>query len=110
MTMKSSAAISTPGPITSNELSPALEKLRKSPGPSARYRPADLIGMNSIAAYCIAHLFDAFVLKNLKTNLGQDFFKLFGTAFEPLVHGAAALLVLWLLLFWMYRRKIFLRI
>jgi heparan-alpha-glucosaminide N-acetyltransferase len=29
---------------------------------------------------------------------------------EPLLQGAAVLFVLWLILFWMYRRKVFLRI
>jgi predicted acyltransferase len=72
--------------------------------------PLVVIGMNSIAAYCIAHLFESFIAKNLKTNLGQNAFKIFGDAYEPFVHGAAVLLVLWLILFWMYRRKIFLRI
>jgi len=72
--------------------------------------PLTVIGMNSIAAYCIAHLFDGFILKNLKTNLGQNFFKLLGDAYEPFLHGTATMLVLWLILYWMYRRKIFLRI
>lgn len=72
--------------------------------------PLTVVGMNSIAAYCIAHLFDGFVAKNLKTHLGQDFFKLFGLPYEPLFHGTTILLVLWLMLYWMYRRKIFLRI
>jgi predicted acyltransferase len=72
--------------------------------------PLVVIGMNSIAAYCIAHLFDSFIGKALKTNLGQDAFKLFGEAYEPLVHGAAVLFFLWLILFWMYRRKLFLKI
>lgn len=72
--------------------------------------PLVVIGMNSIAAYCIAHLFDGFISKNLKTHLGQDFFKFFGGAYEPLFHGAAVLFVFWLILYWMYRRKIFLRI
>ncbi|HEU0039237.1 MAG TPA: DUF5009 domain-containing protein, partial [Verrucomicrobiae bacterium] len=72
--------------------------------------PLVVIGMNSIAAYCIAHLFEDFVSKALTTNLGKDTFKSFGGAYEPFVHGAAVLLVLWLILFWMYRRKILLRI
>jgi len=33
-----------------------------------------------------------------------------GRAFQPLLLGAATLLVLWLILHWMYRRRIFLRI
>jgi heparan-alpha-glucosaminide N-acetyltransferase len=69
-----------------------------------------VIGMNSIAAYSIAHLFDAFIFKNLKTHLGQDAFKVFGAAYEPMMLGAAVLLTYWLILYWMYRRKVFLRI
>jgi heparan-alpha-glucosaminide N-acetyltransferase len=72
--------------------------------------PLMVIGMNSIAAYCIAHLFDGFILKNLKTHLGQSAFEIFGRPYEPFLHGAATLLILWLILFWMYRRKLFLRI
>jgi heparan-alpha-glucosaminide N-acetyltransferase len=72
--------------------------------------PLVVIGMNSIAAYCMAHLFDGFISKNLVTHLGANLFRLFGDACEPLLHGAAVLLMLWLILFWMYRRKLFLRI
>lgn len=72
--------------------------------------PLMVIGMNSIAAYCIAHLFEGFIYKNLTTHLGRDAFNLFGAAYEPLLHGAFVLLAYWLLLWWMYRRKIFLRI
>ena len=66
--------------------------------------------MNSIAAYCLSELIPGFALETLKTHLGQGFFKLFGAPYEPLFQSAAVLLVLWLLLFWMYRRKLFLRI
>lgn len=72
--------------------------------------PLVVIGMNSIAAYCMAHLFDRFISKNLLTHLGPDAFKFLGQPFEPLLHGAATLLGLWLILYWMYRRKLFLRI
>jgi predicted acyltransferase len=71
--------------------------------------PLTVIGMNSIAAYCIAHLFDRFIGKALDTNLGPSFFGLFGD-YAPFVHGAMVLLILWLILFWMYRRKLFLKI
>jgi len=72
--------------------------------------PLVVIGMNSIAAYCIAHLIDGFVVSSFKTHLATDAFKLFGDTFAPMAQGAAVLLVFWLILFWMYRRKIFLRI
>lgn len=72
--------------------------------------PLIVIGMNSIAAYCMAHLFDGFISDALTTNLGTNVFQIFGAAYEPLVHGAAVLFSLWLILFWMYRRKLFLKI
>jgi heparan-alpha-glucosaminide N-acetyltransferase len=59
--------------------------------------PLVVVGTNSIAAYCMSHLFEGFIAENLKVH-------------EPLLHGAAVLTVLWLILFWMYWRKLFLRI
>jgi heparan-alpha-glucosaminide N-acetyltransferase len=72
--------------------------------------PLVVIGVNSIAAYLIAHLFDAFILKNLVTHLGKAPFLALGPAYQPFLHGAAALAVMWLLLFWMCRRKLYLTI
>jgi heparan-alpha-glucosaminide N-acetyltransferase len=72
--------------------------------------PLVVIGMNSIAAYCIDHLFNGFIQKNLFTNLGHAIFRFLGNAYEPMFHGAATILVCWLILYWMYRRKIYLRI
>ena len=71
--------------------------------------PLVVVGTNSIAAYCIAHLWEGFISKNLKTHLGQNFFGFAGD-YEPFVFGAAILLVEWLILLWMRRNKIFLRI
>jgi len=72
--------------------------------------PLVVIGMNSIAAYCMAHLFEGFVSSSLRTHLGASAFKVLGEPYQPLLRGAAILAVLWLMLFWMHRRKIFLRI
>jgi heparan-alpha-glucosaminide N-acetyltransferase len=72
--------------------------------------PLVVIGMNSIAAYLIAHLFEGFIRSSLRTHLGAGTFAAFGTAYEPFVIGACILGGYWLILFWMYRRKIFLRI
>jgi predicted acyltransferase len=72
--------------------------------------PLVVIGANSIAAYVLAHGFDAYVLKNLTTHLGAGAFKVFGPAYESLLQGGATLAVLWLILWWMYRRKLFLKI
>ena len=79
-----------------------------------RYRkwafPLVVIGMNSIAAYLIAHLFDRFIPDSFRIHLGPNFFRFAGTGLEPLMQGMAVLLTYWLILFWMCRRKIFLRI
>ena len=72
--------------------------------------PLVVVGMNSIAAYCIAQLWRDFIGQSLRTHLGSEVFRLFGRAYAPLVHGALILMVMWLLLYWMYRRKLFLRI
>jgi predicted acyltransferase len=72
--------------------------------------PLVIIGMNSIAAYLIADLFGRFIMRAFRTPFGDAPFQVFGPALEPLFFGAVVLLTYWLLLFWMYRRKIFLRI
>ena len=72
--------------------------------------PLVVIGMNSIAAYMIAHLFEDFIRDALRTHLGAGFFTAFGYAYEPFVLGSAILLSYWLILYWMYKRKLFLRI
>jgi predicted acyltransferase len=72
--------------------------------------PLVVIGMNSIAAYLMAHLFERFIIDSFRIHLGPQAFQVFGAGVEPLVRGAAVLLVFWLMLFWMYRRKLFLRV
>jgi heparan-alpha-glucosaminide N-acetyltransferase len=72
--------------------------------------PLVVIGMNSIAAYLIAHILPEFLTSSFRIHLGHDAFKIAGSALEPLVEGMAILLAYWMILFWMYRRKIFLRI
>ena len=72
--------------------------------------PLVVIGMNSIAAYVIAELLRPFVLDSLRIHLGPGFFQVFGTGLEPLLRGAAVLLIYWIALFWMYRRRLFLRV
>jgi predicted acyltransferase len=72
--------------------------------------PLVVVGMNSIAAYLIAHLCEEFVSSSIRINIGLKPFEIFGPAFEPLLFGAVMLAIYWLMLLWMFRRKIFLRI
>jgi predicted acyltransferase len=78
--------------------------------------PLLVVGANSIVAYCLYQIsgIRTFIASSFRTHLGPDFFKLLddygGVKWEPLFTGAVVLLTLWLVLFWMYRNKIFVRI
>jgi predicted acyltransferase len=72
--------------------------------------PLVVIGMNSIFAYLIAHLWERFIIDSFRIHLGPTAFQFLGAGVEPLVRGTAVLLVFWGILYWTYRRKIFLRI
>lgn len=72
--------------------------------------PLQVIGLNSIAAYLIAHLFDRFFADSLRIHLGENAFAFLGQGLEPLLKGAAVLAGYWLILFWMHRRRLFLKI
>ena len=72
--------------------------------------PLVVIGMNSIAAYCTAHLFENFIRDTLLRHLGAGVFAKLGSAYEPLLLGGGVLAVLWLILWGMYRKRIFLRL
>jgi predicted acyltransferase len=72
--------------------------------------PLLVIGMNSIAAYVMSWTLEGFVTGALARHVGSAPFLIFGPPFEPVLRGAAVLTVFWLILWWMYRRKLFLRI
>ncbi|PYV32765.1 MAG: DUF5009 domain-containing protein [Acidobacteria bacterium] len=72
--------------------------------------PLVVIGMNSIAAYCIAHFLENFITTTFRIHLGANFFDFLGMGLQPLIEGAAVLFCYWLVLFWMYRRKLFLKV
>jgi predicted acyltransferase len=65
---------------------------------------------DSIVAYSIAHLWEGFLDSTLHIHLGPAFFRFAGAGLEPFLCGAVILLCYWLILFWMYRRKLFLKI
>lgn len=70
-----------------------------------------VIGANSIAAYVFSDGgIRSLLHKSLYIHLGQNFDKLFGEPYAPLISGAITLLLLWLILNWMYKKKIFIRI
>jgi predicted acyltransferase len=72
--------------------------------------PLIVVGMNSIAIYCMEMTLKGWTGRTLQTHLGQDVFKIFGADNAPFVQATMVGLVFWLVCWWMYRRKIFLRI
>jgi predicted acyltransferase len=69
--------------------------------------PLVVVGMNSIAIYLMAQLMKPFVRASLRTHFGEQ---LFAGPYGPLVRGSSTLLVFWLICFWLYRQKIFIKI
>ena len=72
--------------------------------------PFVVAGVNSIVLYCLSMLMKPFVRERLKLHISQDIFNVFGPTYSPMVEMGSILIVLWLVSFWMYRRKVFLRI
>jgi heparan-alpha-glucosaminide N-acetyltransferase len=72
--------------------------------------PLMVVGMNSIAAYMIAHLWEDFFITNLHVNFGRRIFQVFGMGLEPFMLGVTVMLLYWLVLYWMYRKRVFVRI
>jgi hypothetical protein len=58
----------------------------------------------------LAHGPQGFIIKSLHIHFGSRCFELFGPAYEPLVAGTAVLIIQWLILWWLYREKIHIRI
>ncbi len=93
-------------------------------GPRFLAFPLVVIGMNSIAAYVLAHLIESFIISSFKihgwlvlepvsaglkswfhVDLAES-----ASGYEPLMQGGCVLFVLWLILLWMERRRLFLRV
>src|SRR3954471_17797958 len=72
--------------------------------------PLFVIGANSIAVYVMSWTMEEFVRGALLRHLGRGVFRVAGAPFEPVLEGGAVVLVFWLILLWMYRRRIFVRI
>jgi predicted acyltransferase len=79
--------------------------------------PLVVVGMNSIAVYCMSQLLKPWVRDTCKRHLGADIFngtyfgvQLFGPLYAPVAECVVFLVVVWLAAAWMYRRSVFVRI
>ena len=77
--------------------------------------PFVVVGMNSILIYVMAEILRPWIARRWHTHFdfGSNVFTLWDhvpLAYEPLVRGSLTLLVMWLICYWCYRQKIFIRI
>ncbi len=72
--------------------------------------PLLVVGMNSIAAYVLTELLREPLREIVKPHVGLATHWLTGPAYQPLLSGMVVIVLLWLALFWMYRRRMFLRV
>jgi len=71
--------------------------------------PLLVVGMNSIAIYVMSWTMGRFFSQALARHSGP-LMAVAGPTLQPVVQGFGVILIFWIILFWMYRRKIFLRI
>ena len=69
-----------------------------------------IAGANSIALYCLGQLMKGWVGAVWRAHVGQKFFQLAGPLWEPTIRGIVVGFTLWAVCWWLWRRKIFLRI
>ena len=72
--------------------------------------PFVIVGLNPITLYCMWQLMGGFIRENIQRHISRNIFEVYGEPYSPVLQRALVLLILWLIILWMYRRKIFLRI
>ena len=72
--------------------------------------PLVVVGMNSIAIYVMSWTMTDFFGNALTRHFGRAIAFVAGPTFEPVLHGLLLMMIFWCILFWMYRRKLFLKI
>ena len=72
--------------------------------------PLIVVGMNSIAIYVMSWTMEDFFREALQTHLGGVISAVVSPALLPVAYGIGVMLIFWTILYWMYERKIFLRI
>ncbi len=72
--------------------------------------PLVVVGMNSLAVYCMSQLMAPWIEHTLQTHFGPRIFQVFGAAYEPIAESVFVAIVLWLICVWLYRQRIFIRI
>jgi predicted acyltransferase len=69
-----------------------------------------VIGSNCIFVYLLNWTIKGSIISALHRHFGTAIFEIQGPAFTELLTGLAVLAIFWVLLFWMYRNKIFVKL
>ena len=75
--------------------------------------PLVVVGTNSIAIYCMSQSLKSYVAKQWETHFGQEVHTLWGAlgeAWEPCVQACLVGTAFWLVCWYLYRNRIFIRI
>ena len=66
-----------------------------------------VFGVNSIAIYMMAHLFDFRLIGNIFVG---GLSSLFSSNVQAFIQAVTAMMVMWLIMYWMYNKKTFIKI
>jgi len=72
--------------------------------------PLVIFGMNSIAAYVMEWLLPGMIGEMLDRHLPESWSSIAKPEYESLLLGGVLLLIVWLILLWMHKRKIYIKI
>jgi predicted acyltransferase len=72
--------------------------------------PLIVVGMNSITMYVMAELSKDWLYGTLRTHFGTRPFDFLGPEYAPSLAQLWILLAMWLICYWLYRQRIFIRI
>lgn len=72
--------------------------------------PLIVAGANSILLYVLGQTLRGWTSVTLRKHFGAGLFERFGVEYAPIVESCSVLLVFWLLVWWLYRQRIFVRI
>lgn len=72
--------------------------------------PFVILGMNSITIYLMRHTLDGWLFENLERHLGLRVFQVLGIEMAPVLMGSCSVLILWSVILWMHRKKLYLKV
>ena len=73
--------------------------------------PLVVVGMNSIAAYCMSMMLKPWVRETMQRHFGPRIYRFpFGQVYAPMVEAGFFLLFCWAVCWWLYRKKFFIKI